>query len=89
MHPLVRDLYKRFLLAGREYPEGLAYVRDKAKTAILRNKELSSELDIKRAVAKGRYWVRELWAVTKLKKYRHLRRAYSGEWDNTTRPGAN
>jgi len=29
MHPLVRDLYKRFLLVGRDYPLGLNYVREK------------------------------------------------------------
>ncbi len=27
MHPLVRDLYKRALLVGRDYPGGLASVR--------------------------------------------------------------
>ena len=29
MHPLVRDLYKRFLIVGRDYPQGLPYVRAK------------------------------------------------------------
>ena len=31
MHPLVRDLYKRIILCGRDYPGGLEVVRRKAK----------------------------------------------------------
>ena len=31
MHKLVRNLYKRLMLAGREYPAGLAKVREKTK----------------------------------------------------------
>ncbi len=76
MHPLVRDLYKRFLLAGRDYPEGIAYIRGKAKTSIFKNAQLTNEVDIKRAVSKGRYWVREIQAITKLKKYRYLKNTH-------------
>lgn len=76
MHPRVRDLYKRFLHVGKEYPKGLSYVREKAKTAIFNNRDLKEEVEIKRAVAKGRYWVRELEAVIKLKKYRTMKNRY-------------
>ena len=31
MDPLVRDLYKRFLIAGRHYPQGLSVLREKVK----------------------------------------------------------
>lgn len=34
MHPLVRDLYKRVLLVGRDYPTGLQHVKEKWKSAI-------------------------------------------------------
>jgi hypothetical protein len=30
---LVRDLYRRLLLVGRDYPRGLAFVRARAKAA--------------------------------------------------------
>ena len=73
---LVTDLYKRFLLVGRDYPLGLPYVRAKAKAAILQNAGLRSEDDIMRAVAKGRWWVKELIGVVQLKKYRTLRARY-------------
>jgi hypothetical protein len=76
MHPLVRDLYKRFLLAGRDYPQGIDYIRGKAKASIFKNALLTEEVDIKRAVSKGRYWVREIQAITKLKKYRYLKNTH-------------
>ena len=38
MHPLVRDLYKRALMVGRDYPQGLDYVRTAWKKA-LRNQQ--------------------------------------------------
>ena len=78
MHPLVRDLYKRFVLAARTYPGGRDVAMKRAKEAFLRNQHLQDELSIKRAVAKGRYWVRELHAAHKLHKYRTLRKRYEG-----------
>jgi hypothetical protein len=35
IHPLVRDLYKQALLAGRDYPTGIHHVRERWKKAIL------------------------------------------------------
>ena len=75
MNPLVRDLYKRFLIAGRFYPQGLDYVRLKTKDAFFENRLLTDSVEIKKAVVKGRYWVRELNAVSKLAKYRAMKRA--------------
>lgn len=101
MHPLVRDLYKRVLLVGRDYPLGLAYVKDKWKAA-LRNPEncpscyvtnnddnsLSPlpveelqqnpqcEKEIRQAVGKGRFMVREMIGVIQLKKYRTMNKRY-------------
>ena len=37
MHPLVRDLYKRFLIAGRHHPQGLEYVKERVKKALMEN----------------------------------------------------
>jgi hypothetical protein len=77
MHPLVRDLYKRFLVVGRDYPAGLDLVRAKAKEAFFKKSDLATELEIKRAVARGRWMVRELQGVVQLKKYREMRSRYS------------
>jgi hypothetical protein len=76
MHPLVRNLYKRFLIVGRDYPQGLAHVRMKVKEAIFQNKHINSDLELKRAISRGRYMVRELQSIVKIHKYRTLKRNY-------------
>ena len=81
MHPLVRNLYKRFIVAGRYYPDGLNSIKSKIKADFFKNRHLTSELEIKKAVANGRYWVREIIAISKLKKYRAMKRRYDKEVD--------
>eukprot|EP00041_Stephanoeca_diplocostata_P040769 m.1640752 g.1640752 ORF g.1640752 m.1640752 type:complete len:81 (+) comp43685_c0_seq1:165-407(+) len=77
MHPLVRDLYKRCMLVGRDYPGGMDVVRRKAKEYFFMNKSLNSEDDIKRAVARGRRYLNdEVIGVIKLKKYRTMAKRY-------------
>jgi len=76
MNPRVRDLYKRFLLVGRDYPQGLDYVRKEVKAAFRRSAHISTDREINAAVNKGRYMVREMIALIQLKKYRTLRSAY-------------
>lgn len=78
MHSAVRDLYRRFLWVGRDYPAGLAFVREKAKAAIMHNRHLTSEREILLAVARGRWWVKELIGVVQLRKYRAMRQRYGG-----------
>ena len=76
MQGIVRDLYKRLLFAGRDYPKGLDFVRSKAKEAFFKNKDLTKEVDIKKAVAYGRYMVKELEGAKTLKKYRTMKQRY-------------
>ncbi len=95
MHPLVRDLYKRALVVGRDYPLGMDYVRRTWKKALrnpdncpscysLKENTVSFETrecekEMRKAVARGRFMVREMIGVIQLKKYRTLKRRY----DNT------
>ena len=76
MYPQVRDLYKRIIHVGREYPLGLPWVRDKAKTWFRQNKDVKDDVELRRCNAYGRHMVREMEAVIQLKKYRHLKRTY-------------
>lgn len=76
MHPLVRDLYKRIMRVARDYPAGESFVREKAKAKFAQNAHLVDEVEIKRAVAYGRYMVREMIGVIKLRKYREMKRRY-------------
>jgi hypothetical protein len=68
------------VILGRDYPGGgLAALRPKVKKEFLKNKDLKSDLEIKRAVARGRYMTRELIGVIKLKKYRSMKSRYNEE----------
>mmetsp|Transcript_4088 Transcript_4088/g.7172 ORF Transcript_4088/g.7172 Transcript_4088/m.7172 type:complete len:126 (+) Transcript_4088:28-405(+) len=78
MHPLVRDLYKRILTVGKEYPNGLDWVKSKAKPWIMQNKDITDEIGIRKKVAEGRFWVREMKSVISLKKYRAMKNRYYG-----------
>mmetsp|Transcript_19045 Transcript_19045/g.28192 ORF Transcript_19045/g.28192 Transcript_19045/m.28192 type:complete len:123 (+) Transcript_19045:258-626(+) len=92
MHPFVRDLYKRAVTVGRDYPHprGLGYVREEWKKAIrsernfdAQNPSLISdpalyERELRKAVGKGRYAIREMIGFIQLKKYRTMRRRYGG-----------
>jgi len=77
MKEAVRELYKRLLLAGRDYPQGLDHVREKAKLAFQKNHNLTDIIEIKKAVAFGRYQVREIRAMTMFHKYRTMKKRYN------------
>lgn len=46
MHPQVRNLFKRFILVGRDYPLPPPYVRDKAAAGFRKNMNLASEKEV-------------------------------------------
>lgn len=57
-------------------PSPALQVRDKVKAGFEKQAALSSEVDIKRAVNRGRYMTREMLAVVQMKKYRTMRTRY-------------
>jgi hypothetical protein len=133
IHPLVRDLYKRALVVGHDYPLGLDYIRRTWKDALRnpsncpscyqprqqqqgidvtdrdnrthgdhsRNKynaqalslsqqvhlvpipydeyTAEQERELRKAVGKGRYMIREMIGVIQLKKYRSMKRRYGNK----------
>ncbi|GMH78657.1 hypothetical protein TrVE_jg9145 [Triparma verrucosa] len=99
IHPLVRDLYKRALTIGSDYPLGLPYVRKTWKSALksptskgfmgnnlpkpfyVPGKGYDEKL-IMAAVARGRYFLKEMVGVIQLKKYRALKERYGDEGKN-------
>lgn len=76
MHPLVRDLLKRFVLLARRHPSGEVWVKTQVRQSLERNAQLSDELEIRRAVAKGRRVVRDAEEFAKFSRYRAMRRRY-------------
>lgn len=90
MHPLVRDLYKRAITVGRDYPhsQGLNFVRETWKKALrdpsyfninyerIKNDPLEYEKALRKAVGRGRYAIREMIGVIQMKKFRTMKRRY-------------
>lgn len=76
MHPLVRDLYKRVIILSKTYPGGPEVVRRKAKEYFSQNSSLATEEEILKAVARGRYYLREIIGITQLSKYRFMKNRY-------------
>lgn len=103
MHPLVRDLYKRALVVGRDYPLGIDYTRRTWKEALRNPKNCPScygiqhvndngsvnqvvqldnpncEKELRKAVGRGRFMIREMIGVIQLKKYRTLKQRYDNK----------
>ncbi|RYG95389.1 hypothetical protein EON65_56065 [archaeon] len=76
MRPEVRDLYKRFVFASRDYPGSGRGVLEKVKEGFMRHANAQDELAVKRAVAQGRYFFREIVALNRLHKYRAMKKRY-------------
>ena len=77
MNPLVRNLYKRLILAGKDYPGGIKLVRQRAKIEFYKNANIIDEFEIKKAINNGRWWVKEIYAINSFKKYREMKKRYS------------
>lgn len=78
MDPRVRNLYKRILAAGHDYPKGLDYVRERAKREFRQRTEAHGE-ELSRAIRDGRYMVSEMVGVIQFKKYRAMKQRYEDE----------
>jgi hypothetical protein len=85
MHPLVRDLYKRVLIVGQDYPTGLAHVKQVWKRALRETKVGSNSTNgdatdeekmLLMAIHKGRLAVKEMIGIIQLRKYRSLKQRY-------------
>ena len=75
MDPRVRDLYKRCLTVGRDYPKGLDYVRERAKREFQKRAHVEG-FELKQAINYGRFMVKEMVGVIQLKKYRVIKQRY-------------
>eukprot|EP00053_Salpingoeca_punica_P018904 m.187886 g.187886 ORF g.187886 m.187886 type:complete len:87 (-) comp17528_c3_seq3:4165-4425(-) len=78
MHHLVRNLYKRFVYAGRDYPVPWPDVRRQIKEGFYKNKDLKTEDEIAHAVQRGRWSIKNIMQpIDHVKKYRMLKQRYA------------
>jgi len=61
---------------GKDYPKGYDYFRTRLKAAFLKNKSVEDPEMIRVLVARGKYVMKELEAMYRLRKYRTLKQRY-------------
>jgi hypothetical protein len=74
MNPRVRAMYKQFLVLGQDHPaKPMLKFREEVKGHFLRNKGAAGD-ELKRALAWGRYNLKELEALIHIHKFRAMRK---------------
>lgn len=61
--PQVRELYKAFIIAGRQHPEGWGAIRERVKKGFFDNKDLTDKKEIRKAIKSGWWMVEELYSI--------------------------
>jgi len=69
---------------GKDYPKGYEYFRVKTKAAFMKNRNVEDPEMIRVLVARGRYVMKELDALYKLRKYRAMKQRYYDEPEDVT-----
>ncbi len=64
------------LYYGKDYPQGFDYFRDRLRKAFIKNKEVENSTEIETLIKRGEFVIKEIDALYKLKKYRHLKKQY-------------
>lgn len=76
-HYRVKSLYKQLLYLGRDWPQGYTnYFRPRLHAAFVKQGGLQDEAEIKQAIARAEFMVKELETFWFLKKYRAVKRSY-------------
>ncbi len=79
MHPRVRELYKELLFTASHYNNSIPFsrAREKIKAAFFKHKDLEIESpEWKKALAWGRYEIKEMKAMHEIRVYRRMKNQY-------------
>ena len=73
----VRSLLRQALFAARHYPvPGYDAVKKKIREEVAATRHLQHPEEIKQAIARGRWQLKELEALNRLHKYRTMKKRY-------------
>ena len=91
MHPSVRQQYKLFMVLAERHPTfTVDKVRGKVKAAFMANAAVAAgSAEFKRALARGRWELKELEALIDLHRYRAMRQRYAWRDDSDEIPTTN
>lgn len=80
-HPLVRDLLKRCVILKHEHYDP-QYFMQAVRREFASNRDLTNERDIMKAVAYGRWMLREEQGRIRFKQYRMLQQRYNPDFSH-------
>ncbi|RNA43203.1 FAD synthase [Brachionus plicatilis] len=72
----VINLYKNLLYYGKDYPLGNDYFKNRLRKAFNSNRNVTDPTQIEALIKRGEFVIKEIDALYKLKKYRHLKKSY-------------
>ena len=72
----MRVFSPQLLYLARDWPEGYASLRDRARQAFLINRQETDQRKIEHLVERAKFVAKEIEALYKLKKYRTIKRRY-------------
>ena len=61
---------------GRDYPSGYDYFKNRLRKAFDKNRAVQDPKEIEILLSRGEFVIKEIDALYKLKKYRHLKKSY-------------
>jgi predicted RNA-binding protein YlxR (DUF448 family) len=64
------------LYYGRDYPQGFDYFRARLRKAFDKNSTVTDPAQVQQLIGRGEFVIKEIDALYKLKKYRHLKKSY-------------
>ena len=68
--------FAQILYLARDWPDGYAALRDRAKRAFLINRQETDPRKIEQLIERAKYVAKEVEALYMLKKYRTMKRRY-------------
>lgn len=61
---------------GKDYPLGFDYFKTKLRLAFRKNIAIQDPVEIQKLINRGEFVIKEIDALYKLRKYRHLKKSY-------------
>lgn len=61
---------------GKDYPLGFDYFKTRLRKAFRKNIAIQDPIEIQKLIDRGEFVIKEIDALYKLRKYRHLKKSY-------------
>ena len=79
-------MYRQFLYATKYYPQPNNRIMQRVRNEFYKHKDSKDEAEIKKALKDGRWFLKELEAVSQISKYRFLKKNYENDIEEDSNP---